>query len=167
MIPLELEQKIEVYFPQGFVFTGKFDKVEAIDKGIRVVDYKTGKPDKHVKSIYKCKDIFDENCDNYYRQLVAYKLLYDKNKKANDGSRVTTGRLHFVEPVGETVKKYGLEKGSFFDIDIALNDDMVRNMERLISRVWADIQNLDFSKIKERDNKDKCRNCPYDVLCWE
>ena len=67
--PLELEQKIEIHFPQGFVFTGKFDKIEEIDKGIRVVDYKTGKPDKHVKSINKCKDNSRNPCYQWQSTL--------------------------------------------------------------------------------------------------
>jgi DNA helicase-2/ATP-dependent DNA helicase PcrA len=166
VMPLELEQKIEIIFPQGFVFTGKFDKIEPGDAGIRVVDYKTGKPDKHIKSIHNCKDIFDAECDNYYRQLISYKLLYDRARGTRSGDRVTEGKLHFVEPVGESVKKYAMKKGDFFDIDIALRDDMAGDMERLISDIWAGIQSLDFRKLERRDGKGKCRICPYDSLCW-
>ncbi len=165
--PIELEQKIEVQFPQGFIFTGKFDKIEKANGGIRVVDYKTGKPDKHIRSIHNCRDIFDPECDNYYRQLISYKLLYDKDRGEKDGSTVSMGKLHFVEPAGKTVKKYDMKAGEFFDIDVDLDANMSGDMEKLISDVWARIKALDFSRLEKRDSKEKCRLCPYDSLCWE
>jgi DNA helicase-2/ATP-dependent DNA helicase PcrA len=167
VVPLDLEKKFEVTFPEGFVFTGKFDKIEeAPAGGIRVVDYKTGKPDKHIRAISSCRDLSDAACDNYFRQLVSYKLLYDRNIAEDDGKKVSSGSLQFVEPVSRTVKKYNMEKGCFHDIDVELSDEMAVELERLVRRVWRDIQDLEFDKLQVRDGRDKCRRCPYDGICW-
>jgi len=77
------------------LFTGKYDKTELIsdsNKLIRVVDYKTGKPDEHIKKIDShTTDLSSDACDGYFRQLVAYKLLFDRDKDQNKGFKVGEG----------------------------------------------------------------------------
>ncbi|MGB2599110.1 MAG: ATP-dependent DNA helicase, partial [Candidatus Omnitrophota bacterium] len=106
VMPVELENKLEISFPEGLLFKGTFDKIEEEGKGtIRVVDYKTGKPDKHVKAITNCRDLLEYKCDDYYRQLIAYKMLYEESGKSSKKGKVARGVLQFLEPVGATVKK--------------------------------------------------------------
>jgi radical SAM protein with 4Fe4S-binding SPASM domain len=59
-----------------------------------------------------------------------------------------------------------MEKGCFHDIDVELSDEMAVELERLVRRVWRDIQDLEFDKLQVRDGRDKCRRCPYDGICW-
>ncbi|MGB2630181.1 MAG: ATP-dependent DNA helicase, partial [Candidatus Omnitrophota bacterium] len=166
VIPYSLEEDLSVTFPGGLVFKGKFDKVEANGGGtVKVVDYKTGKPDKHVKAVQNCRDIESYECDGYYRQLVSYKLIFDKNKK-KENLTVNRGRLQFLEPAASTVKKYDLEKGEYRDIDIELTDFMVEGLEGLIKKCWKEIKDLKFEKLSERDDKDRCGRCEYDSICW-
>lgn len=167
VMPVGLENKLEVFLPEGLTFRGTFDKIER-EKGetIRVVDYKTGKPDKHVKAITKCVDLSKYECDGYYRQLVAYKMLYDRLLPARKEGIVTKGVIQFLEPVTKTVKKYGLEKGEYKDITVELTDGMVTELEGVIAKCWGDIRALKFDKLPKRDDKKRCERCAYDPLCW-
>ncbi|MBU1084624.1 MAG: ATP-dependent DNA helicase [Candidatus Omnitrophota bacterium] len=168
VVPVALENKLEITLPGGLSFRGTFDKIEEEGKDeIRVVDYKTGKPDKHVKKMALKKDISSHACDDYYRQLVAYKLLYERSSKTKGKGTVSRGVLQFLEPVGDTVQKYGLEKGEYKKITVDLTDDMVVELEKVILDRWNDIRSLKFEKLPERDGNERCRNCEYDNICWE
>ncbi len=167
VMPLDLENKLEISLPGGVVFRGTFDKIEKEpDGGIRVVDYKTGKPDAHVKAIANCTDLSKYECDDYYRQLIAYKMLYERSNKTEKKGTVTKGVLQFLDRISNTVKKYGLEKGEYRDEVVELRDDMVSELERLIQKCWRDIQGLKFDKLPERDGKERCARCEFDAICW-
>ena len=167
VMPIGLENKLEVNLPNGIVFRGTFDKIEPERKGeIRVVDYKTGKPDKHVKKIANCHDLFSSECDDYYRQLIAYKMLYERYHKGKGKEKVTRGVLQFLDPVGISVKKYNLVKGEYRNEEVELTDGMVSNLEDVIQKCWSDIQSLKFEKLEERDDKERCRYCDFNSICW-
>lgn len=168
VIPVALENKLEVTLRKGLAFRGAFDKIEEESPGkIRVVDYKTGKPDDHVKAIAKCRVLSMPECDDYFRQLVAYKLLYEKYHKGPGKDKVVKGVLQFLEPAGSDVKKFGLEKGSYRNEEVELTDQMVRELEDVIEKCWTDIKALRFDKLDERDGKKRCRYCEFDPICWE
>ncbi|MFQ5953263.1 MAG: ATP-dependent helicase, partial [Candidatus Omnitrophota bacterium] len=66
VMPLELENKLEISLPEGVIFRGTFDKIEEEEEGaIRVIDYKTGRPDDHIKAITNYKDMSKYECDDY------------------------------------------------------------------------------------------------------
>lgn len=163
--PLELERKLTRKLQDGIIFTGQFDKVEMVgNKGeVRVVDYKTGEPDKHIKAIENCDDIFSEDCDDYLRQLIAYKLLYERGHRS---LKVTSGSLVFVDPVRTSVKKYELEEGTFTNKTITLTDAMVKDYEKLLDQTWGSIKSLTFDRLPQYDDK-KCNICPYSSVCWK
>ncbi len=163
--PLELERKITRRLKNGVVFTGQFDKVDPAGTSgeVNVIDYKTGQPDKHIKAIQNCRDIKSEDCDDYLRQLVAYKVLYEGGHQSR---KVSKGTLVFVDPVKATVKKYDLEEGSYRNQDVELTKEMVNQYEELLGEVWNSIQEMDFSRLEEYDKK-KCDFCPYSGVCWQ
>jgi len=168
--PVGLEKKLAVMLDDNLIFTGKYDKTELVnevDKTVRVIDYKTGSPDDHIKKIESnSQDLSSDECENYLRQLVAYKLLFDKDKDRNRGFKVSEGVLVFVEPVKTSIIKYGLKKGEFINKKIRIPDKMVAELEELIKKIWKDIQQLRFEKLPQRDQK-KCSRCNYDNICWE
>lgn len=167
IMPLDLENKLDVVLPGGIVFRGTFDKVEEESAGrIRVVDYKTGKPDDHVKAIKNCKDLSSYECDDYYRQLVAYKMLYDRSSKVRVKGEVVKGVLQFLEPVSSDVIKYDLRKGEYIKVPVELTAEMVKELERVITKCWEDIQSLKFDKLPRRDDEDRCSRCDFDGICW-
>ena len=153
----------------GIIFTGKYDKLEMEDDksgSLRVVDYKTGQPKDHVRGIFASKGLEDESCDNYLRQLVCYKLLYERDKTLPDKDFfVSHGVIVFVEPAMEENRKYGVKKGEPTEFKIKLNEDMVDEMVGMIKNAWRDIQDLGFEKLPERDKK-KCPYCDFDYICW-
>ena len=163
--PLELERKLTKKLPDGLIFSGQFDKVELYGANgeVQVVDYKTGEPDKHIKALDNVDDIFSEECDDYLRQLIAYKMLYESGYNRR---KVTSGQLVFIDPVKSTVKKYGLEEGVFTSKSIPLTSEMVKNYEKLIQDTWKKIQDLQFDQLSEYDPK-KCDFCPYRGVCWK
>ena len=167
VMPVALETDLSVAFPKGLSFKGKFDKVEAEKGGaVKVIDYKTGTPDKHVKAIQNCRDLAKHECDGYFRQLISYKLVFDRNQRGRKKRTVRRGVLQFLEPVAKTVKKYGLEKGRYFDIEVELTDKMVSELEKLIKKTWEDIQALKFDKLPERDDRERCARCVFSSICW-
>ncbi|MDP3804311.1 MAG: ATP-dependent DNA helicase [Candidatus Omnitrophota bacterium] len=169
VMPIGLERKLLITVSDNIVFTGKYDKVEWEDekKGlVRIVDYKTGKPDSHLKDIDNCPDIQNPDCDGYLRQLVCYKLLFEKDKKESRGKRVSHGVLVFAEPVFAEIRKLGYKKGQYVMKSIKIDDEMVANLEEQIKDVWAQIKKLRFEKLPERD-EGKCGKCDFNIFCWE
>ena len=167
-MPIELEKKITVTVGDGITFTGKFDKVETEDRSegsVRILDYKTGKPDDHIRYLEECRDLAGEDCDEYLRQLVAYKLLFERDRTASGRYRVAKGVLVFIEPVSKNMVKLGLKKGDFVNKEVEISDGMVRELEGIIVKAWRDMQALKFDKLPERDGN-KCRNCDFDGICW-
>lgn len=71
--------------------SGKLDRLDLRDDGtVTVIDYKTGK----AKSENDIRGLTKSGDGNYYRQLVFYKLLLDKDGRY----LMDEGALHFVEP---------------------------------------------------------------------
>ncbi|MFH1478322.1 MAG: ATP-dependent DNA helicase [Candidatus Omnitrophota bacterium] len=167
--PLGLENRMPINI-DGIVFTGKYDKLELENeknKAVKVVDYKTGQPKKHAKGIYKFKDLEDEGCDGYLRQLVCYKLLYEKDNTREDKDLfVSHGVLVFVEPAKDDGRNFGIKKSEPTEFKVELTEDMVSRMVSIIKDVWQGIQGLHFEKLPERDSK-KCAWCDFDYICWK
>jgi len=174
IIPLDLEKNKTITLKGGIKFAGKFDKIEFEDearKFIRVIDYKTGLPDDHIKNLNNISSIKDDKCDGYLRQLVAYKMLYERDAYEKSLYKVSHGILVFVESVKETSKRYDLVKGEYVNKKVEISDDMVRDLEELINIVWDGINKVEFDKLPEID-KDVCgsRNfhkCDFYSMCWE
>ena len=169
--PLGLENKLSILLSDSLIFTGKYDKTEPVDENnilVRVVDYKTGKPDDHVKKILSgTRELSSADCDGYLRQLIAYKLLYDNDKSSGKSKKVAEGMLVFVEPAKTTVVKHSLKKDEFVCLKLAITDDMVSELELVINNCWRSIKSLEFGRLPEYDDKgDKCGGCDYKNICW-
>jgi ATP-dependent helicase/DNAse subunit B len=169
IMPVGLERKLVVTIGDNIIFTGKYDKVEFEDekKGlVRILDYKTGKPDNHLKDMDKVKDLSSPDCDGYLRQLVCYRLLFEKDKKESKGMRAHSGSLVFIEPVTADLRTQGLKKGQHVTKRVEITDSMVSDVEGLIKNVWGRIKALDFEKLPCRDEK-VCGMCDFRGICWE
>lgn len=167
--PIGLEKKLAIMLGDDLIFTGNYDKTELIDekrKLIRVIDYKTGAPDDHIKGLAAENiDLGSDKCEEYLRQLISYKLLFDRDNKQNCGFKISQGVLVFIEPVKESIIKYGLRKGEFINRAVEISEDMVKELEGAIKAVWRRIQKMDFDKLPQRD-KFKCGHCDFDGICW-
>ncbi len=174
--PLGLEKNLMVMLDDDLKFTGKYDKTEpAGTAAVRVIDYKTGEPDRHVKginnSLAKKIPVSSDEFEGYLRQLIAYKLLFDRDKKESQGRKVKEGVLVFLDPAKETVIKHDLKEGEFVKKKVELTEDMVAELESLIKDVSRRIRKLDFAKLPEIDEKPgKCgqgnNKCDFYDICW-
>jgi DNA helicase-2/ATP-dependent DNA helicase PcrA len=167
-VPIDLEKKLMVTVGDNIIFTGKYDKVEWCDekaRTVRVLDYKTGKPDDHIKAIDRCTDLDSAECEPYLRQLVAYKLLFEKDKRQSKTGVVECGALVFIEPLGSDIRKLGYRKGEYATVSVPISEAMVGRLEGIIVRAWQDIRSLRFDKLAARDDK-LCQNCDFDNICW-
>jgi len=174
--PLGLEKRLVVQIEDDLKFSGKYDKTESAGgTAVRVIDYKTGEPDKHVKginnSLTKKIPVSSDEFEGYLRQLIAYKLLFDNDKNESQGRKVKEGVLVFLDPAKESVAKHDLEAGEFVKKSVELTEDMVAELESAIKDVRRRIRKLDFAKLPEIDEKPgKCGKAPntcdfYDI-CW-
>jgi DNA helicase-2/ATP-dependent DNA helicase PcrA len=111
--------------------TGKIDRLEinAADKTITVVDYKTGSGNHRLDPARVQKD------RNAEMQLYFYKLLLEHSTKYR-GYRVTTGRIEFVEP--------DLETGLVYHPEITFDDAKYTRFQQLVQAVWHKIMAFDF-----------------------
>ena len=169
VMPMDLEKKLIITIGDNIIFTGKYDKVEWEDekKGlVRILDYKTGKPDDHLKNIDECTDLANPECDGYLRQLVCYKLLFEREKRESKGRRVGRGALVFIEPVSADLRQKGYKKGDYVTKLVEITDRMVEDLENVIKDAWRDIKGLRFEKLKKRDSQ-ICGRCDFDNICWD
>jgi DNA helicase II / ATP-dependent DNA helicase PcrA len=168
VMPIDLEKKLIITVADNIIFTGKYDKVEWQDEKknmVRIIDYKTGKPDNHLKKINECGDLRSDDCDGYLRQLVCYKLLYEKDKSQSRGRIVSHGVLVFIEPVSADIRKLDMKKGSYVSLPVHVSKEMVKDMTEIIEETWNNIKSLKFEKLAKRD-EEKCQKCDYDDICW-
>ncbi len=167
--PLDLEKRISINMGEGLLFVGKYDKVEIENEAkglVRVIDYKTGKPDTHLKNILNFSGILeDDEKNDYIRQLTAYKMLFEEDKNSAKKYRVSHGMLVFLEPVSDDAPRSCLKKGAFRNEKIEITDKMVSDLSCTIKKSWSKIQDLEFEKLPQRD-KAKCGRCDFDGICW-
>ncbi|MDD5546523.1 MAG: ATP-dependent DNA helicase [Candidatus Omnitrophica bacterium] len=174
--PLGLEKRLVVMLEDDLKFSGKYDKTEPVGTAaVRVIDYKTGEPDKHVKginsSLSKEIPVASDEFEGYLRQLIAYKLLFDRDKNESQGRKVKEGVLVFLDPAKESVAKHDLKAGGFVKKKVELTEDMVAELESAIKDVRHRIKKLDFAKLPEIDEKPgKCgqgnNKCDFYDICW-
>lgn len=168
VVPIAIEKKLEIKFPSGLVFRGMFDKIEPDgEEFVKVIDYKTGGPYKHLKAIAAGVELKSHECDDYFRQLVAYKMLYDEALGRRTGKTVSKGVLQFLEPSSKTVKKYALEKGKYIKREFPVSEELVSELRDVIDIVWKRINELDFKRSPERETDPRCKMCDFRSLCWE
>lgn len=169
--PLGLEKQIPITVGKEAFFVGKYDKLELEDEErslVRVIDYKTGRPDKYIKAILNFNgELTDDESNDYIRQLTSYKILFEKGERSGGVKtyKVSHGVLIFLEPVEEDAPKYGLKKGEFRNEKLEITPAMVAALERSIQEAWKDIQGLKFDKLDGR-SPSKCENCDFDSICW-
>ncbi len=96
--------------------SGKLDRLDRNEDGtILVIDYKTGK----AKSENDIRGATKSSDGNYYRQLVFYKLLLDKDGRYT----MNKGALHFVEPNEKgkcVVREFTITNAEVFELETQL-----------------------------------------------
>lgn len=129
---VEAEQAAEAYLAleddEPLLLRGAFDRVDTVPGGVRVIDYKTGKP----KSRNDIQGNTKSGDGNYYRQLTFYKLLL---ARAETPRQMQEGVIEFVEPD---------EKGNIRTEAFEIPDTDVEALEALIRKSAREILSLSF-----------------------
>jgi DNA helicase-2/ATP-dependent DNA helicase PcrA len=122
----------------GIPLTGQLDKIELLDATdiqksgrwregahVNVVDYKTGNPERGAAKVKAGED--------YFRQLVFYKLLCDSSAKFP--YVMDSGEVDFVQPN---------KKGEYIKKQVKISDSDIDELKATIKRVCAEIHELKF-----------------------
>lgn len=121
--------------------SGKLDRLDMREDGtVEVIDYKTGK----VRSENEIRGLTKTSDGGYYRQLVFYKLLLDKDGRF----KMSNGALHFVEPN---------EKGKCIIRRFTITDAEVAELEqKLIEAAQAIADGSAFTSPCDSETCDYC-----------
>ena len=132
---VEIEFKVPRYMLDGVPVTGKIDKIEITGDNCKVVDYKTGDPDRSAAPLTAPPNEKEPDGGDYWRQMVFYKLLLENYQEKN--WTVTTGVFDFVQK-----NKYGQYKQVTVPV-FAQDEEIVRSQ---IKHSYARIMNHEFDK---------------------
>ncbi|MBK8956427.1 MAG: ATP-dependent helicase [Saprospiraceae bacterium] len=139
---IEFSIKTEI---NGIPISGKLDRIDILPNGLRVVDYKTGKPNP--------KDKMNEPSDknpyggNYWQQMVFYAVLLKNHSKYHHSS-VTTA-FYYVQP--------DKEKNKYMKVEIDTTDH-IPFLTQLIQETYSKIKNKIFTP---GCGKESCEWCKY------
>lgn len=128
----------------GIPITGNIDKIEIIDPKLytaQVIDYKTGNPDHKQAKLAVGGD--------YYRQIVFYKLLCERNPQFK--FTIATGEIHFIQ----RSKKTGKFPHKIYKLTAEDTDKVIDQ----IQQVHQQIKNLEFLHPKPEQLCGECRFC--------
>ncbi len=100
---VEIEFKVSRFMLDGVPVTGKIDKIEFEGDSCKVVDYKTGDPDKSASALTAAPNEKDPLGGDYWRQMVFYKLLLENSEDRR--WLVKMGMFDYIQK-GEKSKEY-------------------------------------------------------------
>lgn len=145
---VEVELKIPRYMLDGVPVTGKIDKIELDGDNCKVIDYKTGDPDKSATALTAAPNENDPLGGDYWRQMVFYKILMENYPDKN--WIVTMGMFDYIEK--------GRKTGQFRQIHIPMFTQDEEIVRRQLKDTYARIMNHEFDK---GCGKEDCHWCNF------
>lgn len=137
-----VERRIDRVEFNGVPLIGVLDKIEWLDNGLRIVDYKTGIPDN--KKTAGPNEQYPLGGD-YWRQLAFYQILLENARIYPES--VQKSAISWLEPD---------RRGTFPIVEISFTRDEIALVENLVQETYAKIQNREFST---GCGKDDCTWC--------
>ncbi|MEN8253288.1 MAG: ATP-dependent DNA helicase, partial [Patescibacteria group bacterium] len=131
----------KVVFDKDIYLTGKVDRIDWVNKEIKVIDYKTGsaKSRNHIEGKIKSANLSEAELElpesirgRYKRQLVFYKLLSQLDKTFK--YKIVEAELDFVEAAGKKTSRVSFE----------ITDQEVEDLKEVIRKVMGEIRSLEF-----------------------
>lgn len=144
---VEIEYKVPRYMLDGVPVTGKIDKIELNGNSCKVIDYKTGDPDRSATQLTAPPNEKEPDGGDYWRQMVFYKLLLENYEEKN--WTVTTGVFDFVQKN---------KSGDYKHITVPVytqDEEIVRTQ---IKHSYTRIMNHEFNK---GCGKETCHWCNF------
>ena len=130
----------------GVPIIGVIDRIDFLDKlQVHIVDYKTGS---HDKKKLKRPTEKDPHGGNYWRQLVFYKILFEKWR--NNPRRAISAEISYLEP--------DLKTGEYPKRLISFEPEDVVTVKKLIKETYSKIMRQEFY---EGCGEDNCQWCSF------
>lgn len=130
---------------------------------VRVIDYKTGSvPASHPREL---AEVFDPSKLNkhtdYYLQAMLYSIIVKHDDKLNHAANPVSPCLLFIQKARAEDYDPTLKFGKDLIVDAAnFEEDFMRGISQLISNIF------DVSvPFRPTDDRQRCTNCPYALLC--
>jgi DNA helicase-2/ATP-dependent DNA helicase PcrA len=144
---VEIEYKVPRYLLDGVPVTGKIDRIEIHGDTCKVIDYKTGDPDKSANAMTAPPNEKEPLGGEYWRQMVFYKLLLENYEDRN--WKVSLGMFDYVQK-----SKTGQYKQVVVPV-YAQDEEIVR---RQLKDSYSRIMNHEFDR---GCGKETCHWCNF------
>ena len=139
---------------------GIIDRVDRKESIVRVLDYKTGRDEKRIKSIDSLFDRDDPQRNKAAMQALLYALLYQSQTTRAD-ERITPGLVNAKELFGSDFDpRLVLNKHPIDDFE-PYRAEFTQGLTRLLSELFDPAVPFD----QTQDTK-KCDYCPFVKLCY-
>ena len=144
----------------GVVLRGIIDRVDRKDGIVRVLDYKTGRDEKRIKSLTSLFDRDDAQRNKAAMQALLYALLYTSQVTPAD-ERITPGLVNAKELFGPDFDpRLVLDKHPLDDF-ASYQAEFTQGLTRLLGELFDPAVPFD----QTQDTK-KCDYCPFVKLCY-
>lgn len=137
------EQKIKTMLGDVPI-SGKIDRIDILNQGIRVIDYKTGNPNNHKK--VKGPSSALPYGDKYWQQMIFYGVLLKQDRKYAN-SKISS-MLYFIIP----------DSDSKFQKAEVNPEEHLTFLENVIKETYTKIKNQEF---QPGCGKPECEWCSY------
>lgn len=133
---VHIEKNIRNVEWEGYPIKGKLDKIEEYPDGVSIVDYKTGNPERGIRSLSPPdpSDPEDPGGD-YWRQIVFYEMLVRADK--GTGWKVKNGVMEFVEP---------MRNGRYVRRQLEVSDEDLQKVTAQMAFAYEGIRRMEFAK---------------------
>ncbi len=144
---VEIEFKVPRYFLDGVPVTGKIDKIELYGDTCKVIDYKTGDPDRSANSATAPPNEKEPMGGDYWRQMVFYKLLLENLE--DRPMKVSTGTFDFVQKS---------KTGQYTQVTIPVFEQDELTVRHQLKETYSRIMNHEFDR---GCGKETCHWCNF------
>jgi hypothetical protein len=158
-LSLEREYKTSVDFNvrdkrKQVVFRGNIDRVDEVESGIRIIDYKTGQPKQSFRDL---SSLFEKNGNDAALQALIYSRMYwEANKPGKD---LLPG-LYFFRRIYQDDFDWSLKMNNTPLAYFSVKDDFDSQLQEKLAEVFD--PDVPFS---QTDDLNICRLCPYAGIC--
>jgi DNA helicase II / ATP-dependent DNA helicase PcrA len=132
---VEIEYKVPRYILHGVPVTGKIDKMEVSGNSCRVVDYKTGDPDRSATALTAQPNDKEPRGGDYWRQMVFYKLLLEHME--DRVWNVSTGVFEFLQKNS---------KGQYKHVTVPMYEPDEQTVLEQLKNSYTSIMNHEFDR---------------------
>ena len=139
---------------------GIIDRVDRKDGTVRVLDYKTGRDEKRIKSLESLFDRDDPQRNKAAMQAMLYALLYASQKTTAD-ERIVPGLVNAKELFGDDFDpRLKLDKHPIDDF-APYQVEFTQGLTQLLSELFDPKVPFD-----QTEDTKKCAYCPFVKLCY-